>query len=298
MKLQKITLRNVVASGQPRPLVTAEVDRIAASIKEVGLIQPITVQESVVIHGTAEQGWQIVAGHHRVAACRALGWTEIDALVIEDASHLQSELIEIDENLCRAELTASQRTSYTKRRKQIWEALHPEEIAVAQRAPAQSQSPMARPQAQGFAAATAEATGQSKATTNRAIARADALGDEALTKVANTSLDSGVELDALAKLTAPKRTELIERAAAGEQVSARTPEPVHPLKKPTKALPMQLLRAVTDMVRSLGYANADALIEALADLPELSKAEQATLDDALDIFMSIGELVPRAVEVA
>lgn len=50
-------------------------------------------------------------------------------------------------------------------------------------------------QTQGFAAATAEATGQSKATTNRAIARAEALGDEALAKVVNTSLDSGVELD-------------------------------------------------------------------------------------------------------
>ena len=73
MKLQKITLRNVTASNQPRPLVTAEVDKLAASIKEVGLIQPISVRESVVIHGTAEQGWQIVAGHHRVAACRALG---------------------------------------------------------------------------------------------------------------------------------------------------------------------------------------------------------------------------------
>jgi len=36
---------------------------------------------------------------------------------------------------------------------------------------------------QGFASATAEATGQSKATTNRALARADALGDEALAKV-------------------------------------------------------------------------------------------------------------------
>lgn len=85
MNLQKITLRNVVASGQPRPLVTSEVDRLSASIRSIGLIQPVTVRESVVVHGTAEKGWQIVAGHHRVAACRALGWTEIDALVIEDA---------------------------------------------------------------------------------------------------------------------------------------------------------------------------------------------------------------------
>lgn len=299
MKLQKITLRNVIASSQPRPLVTAEVDKLAASIKEVGLIQPITVREAVVVRGTAEQGWQIVAGHHRVAACRALGWAEIDALVVEGLEHLQSELMEIDENLCRAELTASQRTSYTKRRKQIWEALHPEEIRVAQAAPVEIGygKPPVRPT--GFASATAESTGQSKATTNRAIARAEALGDDTLTKVVNTSLDSGVELDALAKLDAPERAQLVERAAAGEKVSARTPAtPVKPSNAPARNLPMRLYKAVHDMVHGLGFKDVESLIEAIVDLPELTKAEQSTLDDALDIFMSIGELVPRAAEAA
>jgi hypothetical protein len=46
MMLQKITLREVIASNQPRPLVTAEVDKLAASIKAIGLIQPITVKAS------------------------------------------------------------------------------------------------------------------------------------------------------------------------------------------------------------------------------------------------------------
>lgn len=292
MNLTKITLRNVIASGQPRPLVTSEVDKLSASIKEVGLIQPITVRETVVLHGTAEKGWQIIAGHHRVAACRALGWTEIDAIVIDDASHLQSELMEIDENLCRAELTASQRTGYTKRRKQIWEALHPVEIAVAHVAPPQSESPMARPQTQGFAAATAEATGQSKATTNRAIARADALGDEALTKVTNTSLDSGVELDALAKMPAPERTELIERAAAGEQVSARTQAaPVAPKPEPDRQLPIKLYKAVQALLKTMGCSSADDLVHEINKLPELTKAEQSTLDDALNDLTAIGTLM-------
>lgn len=228
MNLQKITLKNVVASNQPRPLVTAEVDKLAASIKEVGLIQPITVREAVVIHGTAEQGWQIISGHHRVAACRALGWSEIDALVIDDVSHLQSELIEIDENLCRAELTASQRTGYTKRRKQIWEALHPEEKSIgatcATTPTVSVRGRVGEGRPEGFASATAEATGQSKATTNRAIARADALGDD-VERITGTSLDSGVEMDALAKLPTPERAEIIDRAVAGEQVSARAPKP-------------------------------------------------------------------------
>jgi ParB-like chromosome segregation protein Spo0J len=291
MNLTKITLRNVIASGQPRPLVTAEVDKLAASIKEVGLIQPITVRETVVLHGTAEKGWQIIAGHHRVAACRALGWTEIDAIVIDDASHLQSELMEIDENLCRAELTAPQRAGYTKRRKQIWEALHPE-TEVAHVAPPQFSGQLggARPQTQGFASSTAEITGESKATINRHIARADSLGDDALAKVENTSLSSGVELDALAKMPAPERAELIERAAAGEHVSARSPAPITHLKKPSRTLPMELLRAVFGVPRSLGYRDTEQLIEALNDLPELTNQEQKTLDEALDVFLKIGNL--------
>ena len=141
-----------------------------------------------------------------------------------------------------------------------------------------------------FAEATSEATGQAPRTTRLAIARADALGDEALAKVVNTSLDSGVELDALAKLDAPERAELIERAAAGEQVSARAPALIQRPKKPTKELPAELLCAVTAMVHSLGFGNYLGLISAIDDLPELSREEQETLDDALEIFRRIGAL--------
>ena len=95
------------------------------------------------------------------------------------------------------------------------------QLQVAQATPPVIGYALPPPQTQGFAAATAEATGQSKATTNRAIARADALGDEALTKVANTSLDGGVELDALAKMDAPERAVLVKRAAAGEPSRTR-----------------------------------------------------------------------------
>ena len=126
MDIERIPLRTLKASGQPRPLITEAVDKLAASIREVGLIQPISVRcVPVMDGGVAVDGYQIVAGHHRVAAARALGWTEIDAIIVDAGEHLQAELIEIDENLCRAELTASQRAQAIKRRKQIWEALHP-----------------------------------------------------------------------------------------------------------------------------------------------------------------------------
>lgn len=216
MQVRKVNLGALRASAQPRPLVTADVDKLAASIAQVGLIQPITVREVAMMQGPlAGSGYQIVAGHHRVAACRALGWTEVDAIVVTAASHLNAELLEIDENLCRSELTASQRAQAIKRRKAIWEALHPNSGAACATIPERGPG---RPVE--FAADTAKVTGESKSQINRHVARAEALGDD-LPRVAGTSLDKGVELDALAKLPPPERAELIERAQAGESVSAR-----------------------------------------------------------------------------
>lgn len=249
MNHQRVDLSTLLASNQPRPLITADVDKLASSIKEVGLIQPITVKpHAVSVGGLTEPGFQIVAGHHRVAACRALGWTEVDAIVIEDGGHLQAELIEIDENLCRSELSTSQRSKAVKRRKEIWEALHPSVITYSElRAGSvvitgvevngvlteqvgEVCPPVAKhghAQDKGFAASTAAVTGEAKRTINQHLARAEALGDD-LDKVTGTSLDKGVEMDALAALPPEQRAPLIERAQAGEKVSARAQKPVKP----------------------------------------------------------------------
>ena len=184
---------------------------------------------------------------------------------------------------------------------QIWEALHPAvktdtvsdltdksnttpvsylddaiNLEVAQAAPPQvSTHGGARPQTQGFAAATAAATGQSKATTNRALARAEALGDDTLDKITGTSLDSGAQMDALAKLPAPERAELIERAAAGEQVSARPAKPVQ--AEPVQADPMLETPIVKD---------------ASSDLRWLSRTIKEALREVLNVHgcLSIAEL--------
>lgn len=76
-----------------------------------------------------------------------------------------------------------------------------------------------RAQEKAFAASTAVLTGESVRTIQRHIARAEALGDD-LDKVIGTSLDKGVEMDALIKLPVHERKALIDRAVSGEKVSA------------------------------------------------------------------------------
>lgn len=286
MNVEKVPLALLRDSAQPRDLVQANVDMLRASIEQVGLIQPIRVRPAgVIVRGLGEQGFQIVAGHHRVAAARALGWTEIDAIV-DTAEHLQAELMEIDENLCRAELTASQRAQAIKRRKQIWEALHPAETGGTSCPTSLADGRQSGPQHQKqFAAETAAVSGESKRDVNRHLARADAIGDD-LERVTGTSLDKGVELDALAKLPEPERKDLIARAEAGEEVSARKTPAVK-----RESLEDQLCSVINEAVeRILAVVHSDSIAEFADAVNDMPEAPRKRVESALMQLELIGTL--------
>ena len=69
-----------------------------------------------------------------------------------------------------------------KRRKEIWEAMHPNSGTTCPTIPERGRG---RPEE--FAASTSEITGEDKRTINRHVARAEALGDD-LDKVAGTGV--------------------------------------------------------------------------------------------------------------
>ena len=82
-----------------------------------------------------------------------------------------------------------QRAQAIKRRRQIWEALHPEETGGASCATSLSDGRKAGPQHEKqFAADTAAVAGESKSQINRHLARADALGDD-LERITGTRKD-------------------------------------------------------------------------------------------------------------
>lgn len=85
------------------------------SIEEVGLQNPISVSTDKTL----------VAGYHRLEACRGLGHETIAAQILT-LDRLRLELVEIEENLVRAELDGIERGEALKRQKEIYEALHPE----------------------------------------------------------------------------------------------------------------------------------------------------------------------------
>lgn len=206
-------------------MIKANVARLADSIRQIGLINAISVRAVVRHRGTTPfDAYEIVAGHHRYAAALSLKWRTVRCEVVT-LEILQAEMAEIDENLIRSDLTAAQAASAIARRKAIYETLHPETKAGTAQArgmnTALRRGNVTADSAATFTTATAKATGKGERTIRLIAARGAALGDD-LTDIAGTCLDRTAEMDALAKLPVDERKELIRRAKAGEKVSART----------------------------------------------------------------------------
>lgn len=124
--LAALPISDIRVGHRRRKLRPEGVARLAASIAAVGLLQPIVVRAD----------GELVAGLHRLEACRSLGWLEIPVTVLEEPElapdatdrerRLRSRLAEIDENLIREELSALEHAEHMAARKAIYEDLHPE----------------------------------------------------------------------------------------------------------------------------------------------------------------------------
>src|ERR1700722_1846487 len=125
--ISRIKIAGINVSVNPlRPLIDAEVKRLAASMQQIGLMTPITVRRS----SDSDDSYELTTGRHRVAAALSLGWDEIDAIEIE-CSDVDAKLWEIAENLHRAELTKLQHDEQVA----MWIRLTNEKEVSAQVAP-------------------------------------------------------------------------------------------------------------------------------------------------------------------
>lgn len=94
------------------------------------------------------------------------------------------QLSDIDENLARSELTATQQAEHLAKRKELW---------LARNSVATCNTKVGR--RKGFDTETAETTGVNRSTVNRAISRANGVTQAARDAIRGTELDKGVVLD-------------------------------------------------------------------------------------------------------
>jgi hypothetical protein len=201
-----------VGSGR-RALSRPAVKALAASMAEVGLLAPICVQPV----GAA---YELIAGQHRVEAARALGWTEIAAVMV-DLDAIGREIAEIDENLVRHNLTAADECRQTARRKDLYLLKHPETKqgglpGVAGGGKAKTATIAA------FAADTAEKTGRAERSVRMDAQIGKSIPDDVFEAIQDTPLeDSKTDLLALAKLPEAEQRAVVAEVDLGDKQAVR-----------------------------------------------------------------------------
>lgn len=76
-----------------------DIEGLAASIRQHGLIHPIVVDDK----------GNLIAGGRRLAAVRLLGWEEVPVTLFRDLSEFQVKLLELEENIRRKDVTWQER---------------------------------------------------------------------------------------------------------------------------------------------------------------------------------------------
>lgn len=95
--INKIDIAKIQVGQRLRAVDEAEVEKIAISLEEVGQINPIDVRPQL---GAAGE-YVLIAGAHRLAAAKGIGWLQIDAVVFEGS---EDGVRRHDRNLRRAGL--------------------------------------------------------------------------------------------------------------------------------------------------------------------------------------------------
>jgi len=81
-----------------------EMDSLVASIKSVGLVEPITVTALTGEGESTETAYQIVTGHRRFRAARAAGLTEVEVLIREPEDETRRRMKSIVSNVQREDI--------------------------------------------------------------------------------------------------------------------------------------------------------------------------------------------------
>jgi ParB family transcriptional regulator, chromosome partitioning protein len=112
-KVVTLDIEKIRIGEHRRPLKDEKVAELIQSIQANGLLNPITV----------DQEFNLVAGLHRLTACKLLGSKEIECNVINCSDADGARLAEIDENFVRSELEPLERYELWLERDRILERM-------------------------------------------------------------------------------------------------------------------------------------------------------------------------------
>ena len=268
-----IPINEITVSPGRREAAPGDVKELADSILEVGLINPIMV----------DQTHTLIAGLHRLEAMKLLGRTEIECTVSE-LDGLQVALAEIDENFVRKDLSDDEFRELLLRRKEIYESLHPETKATYDGGAFRGNqhddevSRKMRPTTKSFAQDTADKLGVSKSTVEREIQTAKNLTPEAKEIIKGAKVTKSDALK-LSRLAPEQQTEAASRLVSGDIHSVDEYQP--PPAGPEPAEPEPTAEAPPSVPYSSSGKHFATFEESIADLKNPDKDCSYTPDSLL-----------------
>ncbi len=275
-----------------REAASGSVRELADSIAEIGLLNPIIVN----------RGHTLIAGLHRLEAAKLLGWTEIEC-VISGLEGLRAELAEIDENFVRSDLTPLEFGELLLRRKELYEALHPETKNGGDRSSAESRTSKCRSApVSSFAQDTAEKLGVGRRTVERQVQIAKRLTPETKGIIRGSAVPvTRKEALALSRLEPGSQAEAAALLAAGDIRSVEEYAPpvrAGPTAHPTSDLsPETLAEEATEFAQVLRRAAERCCPEVFARLTPVQanalRRQMAGARDAVEKFEKILEMIPK-----
>lgn len=225
-----------------RPVSEAGVQSLIASIEETGVMK-----DAIHVRKKKDGKLYLIAGAHRLEAARRLGWAEIEAKVWTDVTDDWARLIEIDDNLAGAELSALDTAVFYASRKAVYERLHPE----TKRGVAGAAARWDATDIVSFASATAEKFGISTRTVERMVAAGTRLGPDEVAKLRAAPKPVTLkDLTEIGQINQPtERYDVVRLLSQGEAKSAADarralkPTPDAPVKDPLAEALKTLMQA-------------------------------------------------------
>ncbi|MYE01169.1 MAG: hypothetical protein F4Y03_07785 [Alphaproteobacteria bacterium] len=219
-----------------RSVDQAAVEHIAESMEQRGQIYPIQIR-------TIEPGrFRLVTGAHRIAGALRLGWTHIEAFLVDDLEEEEFRLLEIDENLCRAELSPVDKAHFFATRKDIYQRLHPEtkhgaHLKWPQWPHGENSALPSGDRAPSFVEDTAASTPWSPRTVRRYTRIGERLDPQLREALSGTPVGRRLnDLERIADMDANKQQDLLQRLQDAERppvsLSALTTDPYRPSSRP------------------------------------------------------------------
>ncbi len=196
--MARISLEAIHLRHDARAIDAAVVEDLSKSMNEIGLLSPIHLRGG-------DGSYELVSGNHRLHAAIKLGWSDIEA-VIDAFDDVDAEIARIDENLCRADLSPTDRATDTARRKALYLQKHPDtehganQHTVGRGFANVCDSTIEASNVVRFTTETAKKTKRSERKVQLDVQRGEKVAADVRARIRGTHLDNGLYLDVLKKL--------------------------------------------------------------------------------------------------